>query len=89
MLVKIADFGSASEIEYGTLADTDDDDAARGNGPVAMAGSPYWMAPEVISQSQYDAKADIWSVRQSCSHSRSHQLMSYSFVCRPESLWGS
>lgn len=26
-----------------------------------IAGSPYWMAPEVIRKSRFDAKADIWS----------------------------
>jgi len=47
---KLADFGVSAQ-----LAQT----ISRRN---TVIGSPYWMAPEVLKQNNYDQKADIWSM---------------------------
>ncbi|GAB4861490.1 hypothetical protein Ancab_036692 [Ancistrocladus abbreviatus] len=48
-LLKIGDFGFARYLTPQGLADT-------------LCGSPLYMAPEIIQNQKYDAKADLWSV---------------------------
>ncbi|CAD5120986.1 DgyrCDS9529 [Dimorphilus gyrociliatus] len=52
-VVKLADFGSASLV----------------NRASSFIGTPYWMAPEVITSMDemlYDCKADVWSLGITC-----------------------
>ncbi|RUS15097.1 kinase [Endogone sp. FLAS-F59071] len=55
--VKISDFGISKKVE-------DDMLSATNTGPhrPSLQGSVFWMAPEVVKQTQYTFKADIWSL---------------------------
>lgn len=48
-LLKIGDFGFVRSLTPQNLAET-------------LCGSPLYMAPEIIQNQKYDAKADLWSV---------------------------
>lgn len=57
--IKISDFGISKKVEATNLL------AATGNqnkNRPSMQGSVFWMAPEVVKQTSYTRKADIWSL---------------------------
>lgn len=54
---KISDFGISKKVEL-----EEDGDEQKATRRASLQGSVYWMAPEVVKQTTYTKKADIWSV---------------------------
>ncbi|KAL9002927.1 MAG: hypothetical protein Q9188_004182 [Gyalolechia gomerana] len=58
--IKISDFGISKRVEASALLAP-----AKNGGHVhrpSLQGSVFWMAPEVVKQTSYTRKADIWSL---------------------------
>ncbi len=58
--IKISDFGISKRVEASALLQP-----AKNGGHVhrpSLQGSVFWMAPEVVKQTSYTRKADIWSL---------------------------
>ncbi|NWW87280.1 M3K19 kinase, partial [Rhynochetos jubatus] len=55
-IIKLIDFGCARRLAWVSLSGTQSEMLK------SVHGTPYWMAPEVINESGYGRKSDIWSV---------------------------
>jgi mitogen-activated protein kinase kinase kinase len=56
--IKISDFGISKKIEASNLLNG----AGSNKNRPSLQGSVFWMAPEVVKQTSYTRKADIWSL---------------------------
>ncbi|KAH7313380.1 kinase-like domain-containing protein [Stachybotrys elegans] len=56
--IKISDFGISKKLEASNILGG----AANNKHRPSLQGSVFWMAPEVVKQTSYTRKADIWSL---------------------------
>ncbi|KKA30634.1 hypothetical protein TD95_005037 [Thielaviopsis punctulata] len=56
--IKISDFGISKKIEASNILNG----ANNAKNRPSLQGSVFWMAPEVVRQTSYTRKADIWSL---------------------------
>lgn len=59
--VKISDFGISKRVEASSLLSSSSS-SKKAAQRVSLQGSVFWMAPEVVRQTAYTRKADIWSL---------------------------
>ena len=57
-VIKISDFGISKKIEVSNILQG----AGNNKNRPSLQGSVFWMAPEVVKQTSYTRKADIWSL---------------------------
>ena len=57
-VIKISDFGISKKIEVTNILNG----AGNNKNRPSLQGSVFWMAPEVVKQTSYTRKADIWSL---------------------------
>lgn len=50
-VVKLADFGASTTMAFGETVET-----------TTIKGTPYFMAPEVLGESRYGRRGDVWAV---------------------------
>lgn len=60
--VKISDFGISKKITRNNNDEGESGEGKKASRRASLQGSVYWMAPEVVKQTAYNKKADIWSV---------------------------
>ncbi|KAG5929449.1 hypothetical protein E4U53_002448 [Claviceps sorghi] len=56
--IKISDFGISKKLEQSNILGNAKNNRHR----PSLQGSVFWMAPEVVKQTEYTLKADIWSL---------------------------
>ncbi|KAL2259163.1 hypothetical protein VTK26DRAFT_7249 [Humicola hyalothermophila] len=56
--IKISDFGISKKLEASNILNGANNNKHR----PSLQGSVFWMAPEVVKQTSYTRKADIWSL---------------------------